>query len=194
MYCMQCGNLVADDAIFCNICGCQLKNNPQNSIQQTYLPRDVFYDPKGRLNWLYRDYEKDSSGNYIIRHVFEKDYIIHYYGIDFNALSQENNNKGNAMNRLAGAAMTLAIFTGDSDMFEDAAELYGRTEESGSVYQHYFYKKVKLVEQDSMTGWLYLKHGIDRPILRVSPEQSSFILCELMKRCPKATMGMVRKK
>ena len=77
MYCMQCGNLVADNAMFCNVCGCQLKNNPQNSIQQTYLPRDVFYDPKGRLNWLYRDYEKDSSGNYIIRHVFEKDYIIH---------------------------------------------------------------------------------------------------------------------
>ena len=194
MYCSQCGNVVADNSGFCNVCGCQLMNTYQNNAQQTGLPRDVFYDSNGRLNWLYRDYDREPSGNYIIRHVFDKEYIIQYYGVDLRSRPQENNKDSNALNRLAGAGMTLAIVTGDSDMHEDAAELYGRTEEASTVYQYYFYKKVKLVERDGVTGWVYFKHGFDKPFLRVYPEQSDYILNEFMKRCPKAVMGTVRKR
>ena len=50
--------------------------------QQGNLPKEVCYNAEGKLTWFYRDYEKDPSGNYVIRYVFEDDCIAKYDGIN----------------------------------------------------------------------------------------------------------------
>lgn len=53
--------------------------------QQGNLPKEVCYNAEGKLTWFYRDYEKDSSGNFVIKYIFEDDYIAKYDGIDLSA-------------------------------------------------------------------------------------------------------------
>ena len=49
------------------------------------LPKDTCYDADGKLTWFYRDLEKDPSGNFVIKFVFEEDYISEYEGIDISS-------------------------------------------------------------------------------------------------------------
>ena len=223
MFCSQCGKQVSDTARFCSYCGKQLHSvlgngnsipahnvinpvdgnpapagsvrNPVNVVNNN-LPKDVFYDSEGRLCWYYRDYERNPQGNYLILHRFEGDRIAKYYGVDLDAKPQKGEKFYKGMNALAGVGMGLAILTGDSDLHETAAELYGRSEDKsdiGEIENYYYYKKVTLVERHSETGWVFFKHGFDRFFLRVNPEQFDFILHEFMQRCPKAAFGKVRK-
>lgn len=53
--------------------------------QQGNLPKEVCRNADGKLTWFYRDLEKDPSGNYVIKYVFEDDYIARYDGIDLSA-------------------------------------------------------------------------------------------------------------
>ena len=196
MFCKYCGKKVNDDARFCDGCGTKLISEvpagTEGKLEQ--VPKDVFYTSSGKLGWFFRDYERDPSGNYIIRHEFDKESITQYYGIDLGADPKKDHTFKDTLNNLADVGMTLAILTGDSDMHWDAAELYDRTESMGSVNCHYYYKKVTTVEKDPETGWIHFKHGIDKPFLWVNPEQLTFILGEFMKRCPKAVLGEVRKR
>ena len=49
------------------------------------LPKDTCYDADGKLTWFYRDLEKDPAGNFVIKFVFENDYISEYEGIDISS-------------------------------------------------------------------------------------------------------------
>lgn len=53
--------------------------------QQGNLPKEVCYNAEGKLTWFYRDYEKDPSGNFVIKYVFEDDFVAKYDGIDLTA-------------------------------------------------------------------------------------------------------------
>ncbi len=50
--------------------------------QQGNLPQEVCFNAEGKLTWFYRDYEKDPSGNFVVKYVFEDDCIAKYDGID----------------------------------------------------------------------------------------------------------------
>ena len=53
--------------------------------QQGNLPQEVCFNAEGKLTWFYRDYEKDPSGNFVVKYVFEDDCIAKYDGIDLSA-------------------------------------------------------------------------------------------------------------
>ncbi len=54
---------------------------------QPGLPKDTCYDADGKLTWFYRDLEKDPTGNFVIKFVFEEDHIANYDGIDISSQS-----------------------------------------------------------------------------------------------------------
>ena len=54
---------------------------------QPGLPKDTCYDADGKLTWFYRDLEKDPTGNFVIKFVFEEDHIANYEGIDISSQS-----------------------------------------------------------------------------------------------------------
>ncbi len=195
MFCTCCGNQVTENDRFCSVCGKELIR-PYVERKTETLPRDVFYDADGRLCWIFRDYKIRPSGNYTILHRFEEDRIAKYYGVDLEAGPKKEDRFLNAMNKFAGIGMGLAILTGDSDMHETAAELYDRSEDKidfGEIDNYYYYRKVTVVERDGETGWILFKHGFDKFFLRVNEGQLEYILNEFMKRCPKASLGKIRK-
>lgn len=51
------------------------------------LPKDTCYDADGKLTWFYRDLEKDPTGNFVIKFVFEEDHIANYDGVDISTQS-----------------------------------------------------------------------------------------------------------
>ena len=63
------------------------KTQPLITNPQPGLPKDTCYDADGKLTWFYRDLEKDPTGNFVIKFVFEEDHIANYEGIDISSQS-----------------------------------------------------------------------------------------------------------
>lgn len=56
----------------------------QEMKQVAAVKKEAFTGPDGKLTWFYRDLEKDPSGKFVVKYIFEDDFVACYNGIDLN--------------------------------------------------------------------------------------------------------------
>ena len=215
MFCTYCGAQVSEGANFCMSCGQRLPQAqpaqaapaapPQQQPQSQAaagacagLPGGVFYDDAGDLHWMYIDHSGEEIGDdtvYEFRYGLSADCVNEY-----NAVSIDRLDDGHMERDVVSLA-------GAEEVLMDAVSLLSRDRQIDSIARNrswqleferkavpqiersYRYDKVKAIIPNKPDDRIVLKlGGLSKAHLCVSAAQHDFILDELTRRCPQATV------
>ncbi len=199
MFCQYCGTESINEAAkFCRKCGKPFGQamNP-GIVQETEknaLPAGVYYDQQGHINWFYKGRVTDKNDatpvgtEFVIRYEFGEKELIRYRKEYIDHKPDEKTERSKASKAFYGAMDVLADLTilfSDNDSLVDSAMMYSDLrEEMSEVVGQCAYKKVKSIESRPADDNISIKYGIDRFNAFVMPEQTEYVLQEIMKRCP----------